>query len=339
MVIHTASLPDSCSLTGGSSLSLVKKGWRRAAKTAIQWMVVIATIAVIFRLGSRHRNEVRDLNLEFDFFWLINSAVAVTAANLLLPLGWRRLVASYGHVLAAGRAVRLWCLAQTARYLPTGLVAVASRLQLATKEGIPRSLTAVSIAIETFVLFTWAVVICVLFVPSTVVPDITRLVAGLLAGLGLVAAPWIIPVVGIRVSRIDKFAIPTPDRRLLVHGVALLGASVAVRAIGTVALAAAFLDLSSDDVSLVVGAAYAAVIAGMIGITPAGLGVREGVMAAVLVDRFGIADAAAFALLSRAWEFGFEMAFLGAASWWGRRHRGEGDSTAESNVDACRRFS
>ena len=91
--------------------------------------------------------------------------------------------------------------------------------------------------------------------------------------------------------------------------------------------------------SLVVGAAYAAVIAGMIGITPAGLGVREGVMAAVLVDRFGIADAAAFALLIRAWEFGFEMELLGAASWWGRRHRGEGGSTAESNVAACRRFS
>ena len=111
-----------------------------------------------------------------------------------------------------------------------------------------------------------------------------------------------------------------------------MGASVAVRAVGTLALAAAFLTVDSTDVSLVIGASYAAVIAGMVGVTPAGLGVREGVLAAMLVDRFGLADAAAFALLSRVWEFGFEMAFLGAAWWWGRRRSNEG-VVAESGDD------
>ena len=236
--------------------------------------------------------------------------------------------------MAAGRAVRLWCLAQTARYLPTGLVAVASRLQLATKEGIPRSLTAISIAVETLVLLGWAVVICTLFVPSTVLPEIMRWVSGVIAATGLVAAPWWIPAIGERLSRVKKFAIPQPRRRLLVDGVALLGASVAVRAVGTVALAAAFLEVDSADVSLIIGASYAAVIAGMIGITPAGLGVREGVLTAILVNRFGLADAAAFALLSRVWEFGFEMAFLGAASWWGRQRPQNDQIGAESGVDA-----
>ena len=72
-------------------------------------------------------------------------------------------------------------------------------------------------------------------------------------------------------------------------------------------------------------------VAGMVGVTPAGLGVREGVMAAILVDRFGLADAAAFALLSRAWEFSFEMVFLGAASWWGRRRPHNSDMRADSD--------
>lgn len=314
----------------------MNKRWRQGAKTAAQWIVVIATVVVIFRVGNRHWSEFNDLNLQFDLFWLINAAIATTAANLLLPLGWRRLIASYGRCVAAGRAVRLWCLAQTARYLPTGLVAVASRLQLATKEGIPRSLTAISIAVETLVLLGWAVVICTLFVPSTVLPEIMRWVSGVIAATGLVAAPWWIPAIGERLSRVKKFAIPQPRRRLLVDGVALLGASVAVRAVGTVALAAAFLEVDSADVSLIIGASYAAIIAGMIGITPAGLGVREGVLTAILVDRFGLADAAAFALLSRVWEFGFEMAFLGAASWWGR-HRPQNDQIgAESGVDAGR---
>jgi len=101
----------------------------------------------------------------------------------------------------------------------------------------------------------------------------------------------------------------------------LLGASVATRAVGTICLAAGFLHVDSGDIPLVIGAAYAAVVAGMIGVTPAGLGVREGVMAAILAKQFGLADAAAFALMTRAWEFASEMLFLAVASWWGRNRQ------------------
>tara|TARA_B100000674_G_scaffold216319_1_gene177405 strand:- start:120 stop:347 length:228 start_codon:yes stop_codon:yes gene_type:complete len=70
----------------------------------------------------------------------------------------------------------------------------------------------------------------------------------------------------------------------------------------------------------------------MIGVTPAGLGVREGVMAAILASHFGLVDAAAFALLSRAWEFSFEMLFLAAATWWGRQRKSPTQSGMDSHV-------
>ncbi len=316
----------------GSTLGSVNQSWWRIAKTAAQWAVVIATIVIIFRIADQYGSDLKTLNLRFEPFWLINAAIATTTANLLLPLGWRRLIASFGQFLAAGRAVRLWCLAQTARYLPTGLVAVVSRLQLAVKEGIPRAVTATSIVVETLVLFGWALLASALFVPSTVIPGFARLVIAITAALTLVAAPWVIPGVMARLSRNGQFVLPVNNRRLLADAVALLGASVAARAVGTVALAVAFFEANSVDVPLIIGASYAAVIAGMVGVTPAGLGVREGVLAAMLVDSFGLADAAAFALLSRVWEFGFEMAFLGAASWWGRRRSIEG-VVAESGDD------
>ena len=287
---------------------------------------------MILRVGNQHWNELRALELRFDLFWVVSAAVATTAANLLLPLGWRSLIASYGTVVAAGRAMRIWCLAQSARYVPTGLVAIASRLQLAAKEGIPRAVTAVSIAVETLALVAWALVVCAVFVPATILPGVTRWVLGVAALSGLAAAPWIIQGIGGRLPATGKVEVPTPQRRLLTQGIAILGASVTVRAVGTLALAAAFLTVDSTDVPLVIGASYAAVIAGMVGVTPAGLGVREGVLAAMLVDRFGLADAAAFALLSRVWEFGFEMGFLGVAWWWGRRRSNEG-VVAESGDD------
>ena len=87
-----------------------------------------------------------------------------------------------------------------------------------------------------------------------------------------------------------------------------------------------------SDVTLIIGAAYAGVAAGMVGITPAGLGVREGVMTAILAHRFGLSDAAAFALVSRAWEFAFEMVFLMVASWWGRGSQSNSEPDKDSSA-------
>ena len=304
--------------------------WLERGKTAIRWIVVFATIAILFRVGADYGTDLTAIDLDFELFWLLNSAVATTAANLLLPLGWRRLVISFGQFLPASRAVRLWCLAQTGRYLPTGLVAVVSRLQLAAKDGISRSITAVSMATETAVLFGWALLICTVFVPASILPQATRWAVGIICAIGLSAAPWLVPSFTNRLSLIKKLALPRSRPRFTAEGIALLGLSVAARAIGTSCLALSFLHLAFDDIPLIIGATYAGVAAGMLGVTPAGLGVREGVITAVLASRLGLSEAAAFALLSRSWEFAFEMTFLGAASWWGRDREHKRESTEDS---------
>ena len=304
--------------------------WRSSTKRLIQWAVVIATIVVIIRVGSQRGSDLQGLDLDLNFFWLGSAAVATATANLLLPMGWNCLITSFGNGLTTGRAVRLWCLAQTARYVPTGLLAVVSRVQLATKEGISRSLTIASVAVETGALLCWSVVFCALFVPSTTLPELVRWLAGGCSALILLCSPWLIRRVPQSFPILRAISTVAPDSSLLMRAFGLWGVSVAVRGIGAVCLAAGFLNLHSDDVTIVVGAMYASVVAGMIGITPAGLGVREGVMTAILASRFGLADAAAFSLFVRAWEFGSEMLFLGAASWWGR-HR---ESPTQSGMDS-----
>ena len=306
--------------------------WRSFTKRLIQWAVVIATIVVVIRVGSQRGSDLQGLDVDLNFFWLGSAAVATATANLLLPMGWNCLIASFGSGLATGRAIRLWCLAQTARYVPTGLLAVVSRVQLATKEGISRSLTLASVAIETGALLCWSVFLCTLFVPSTTFPELVRWLAGGCSALILFCSPWLIRRVPQSFPILRSIGTVVPDSSLLVRAFGLWGVSVAVRGIGTVCLAAGFLTLSSDDVPLVVGAMYAAVVAGMIGITPAGLGVREGVMTAILASRFGLADAAAFSLFVRAWEFGSEMLFLGAASWWGRHRKSPTQSGMDSEI-------
>ena len=295
--------------------------------------MIVATAAVGFRVGSDHWSELKAVELDFDVFWIVNAAIATTAANLLLPLGWRQILIAFDQMLSAGPAVRLWCFAQTARYLPTGLLAVASRIQLATKVGISRTVTASSLVIETAILFGWALLVCAIFVPSATLPPGVRWLLALGCALGLFSSPWVISFACLRLSRFQKLALPKPHPGSMAKSVGLMGASIASRAIGTTCLAIGLLNIGSTDVPLIIGAVYAGIAAGMIGITPAGLGVREGVITAILANRFGLSDAAAFALVSRAWEFGFEIMFLVVASWWGRHNA---DSGKDSSISAAK---
>ena len=281
-----------------------------------RWITVVATAVILLNLAIQHSSELSGFSFDMAPYWLIPALLATTAANLLLPLGWTFLVRAYGHEISRNSAVKLWCLAQTGRYLPTGLIAVASRISLALKFSIPKSVTAASVAVETLFLVGWAAVVCALFIPSNFLPLPFKWLLGLAALSGLLLLPALMSGIGAKLTKTNPLKGDISTRRHIHKAGTLFGASILTRTLGIVALAFAFLDIQANDVNLLIGASYAGILAGMIGITPAGLGVREGVVATILATQLGVGDATAFAVLSRAWEFGAEMLFLGAASWW-----------------------
>ena len=289
---------------------------------AIRWATVIATIAVLINLAFKHSSDLTGFSFKISPHWLIPALIATTVANLLLPLGWQNLVRAYGHEINKSSAIKLWCLAQTGRYLPTGLIAVASRISLALKFSIPKSVTAASIAVETLFLIGWAAVVCAIFIPSTFLPLAFKCLLGLAALSGLLILPLLMSGIGAKLTKTNPLKGDASTRRHIYQAGTLFGASVLIRTLGIVALAFAFLDIQGSDINLLIGATYAGILAGMIGITPAGIGVREGVITTILATQLGIGDATAFAVLSRAWEFGAEMLFLGAASWWDHKKKG-----------------
>jgi uncharacterized membrane protein YbhN (UPF0104 family) len=177
-----------------------------------------------------------------------------------------------------------------------------------------------SFAIESLLLIGWATLIGAIFIPSSVVSTPTRVVLATGAAVALATLPWSLRVLGGRMKRLAALAPDKLQSKEMVEAVGLFGLNSTLRAARFVALAAALLPLTAGDVPLVLGAGYAGVIAGMIGITPAGLGVREGVIVAVLAREFGVGDAAALAVLLRAWDLVFELGFLAVATWVGR-HR------------------
>jgi uncharacterized membrane protein YbhN (UPF0104 family) len=209
--------------------------------------------------------------------------------------------------------VRIWSVSQASRFVPGNVALVASRVLLTARHGVARSLAAGSLALEVGLIVVWGGFFAS-WLPSTWLAGWLRLL--LAAGtLGVLAAlPLVLRPVG---RRWPSFAGLRVGH--LYEAVALYGINNLVRATGCVFVAAALDDLRWGDAFLVIGAVNLAAVVGMLGVTPAGLGVREGVITVLLAPRFGAGNAAAMAVAFRAWEFLFELVWLGVALVWERR--------------------
>lgn len=271
--------------------------------------VVLGFLAVAL---VRNASRLRDVDLDLAPGWLLAAAPFTFAGGLLLPQAWREVLAAYGSRIPASTALRVWCVAQAARLVPGTVAFVASRIVLTVRLGVPRSVATASFAIEMAMLALW----CAWFtswLPSTQVPGLLRLAIVLGATLALVLVPLALRFAGVRVSWFPS-ADTERARPTVAYGAVLLyGVNNLVRTIGFFFVTAAFVPVRAGDLFLVVAATNLGALAGMIGITPAGIGVREGALVALLGDRFGFGNAAALAAVYRMWEFAFELVWLAIA--------------------------
>lgn len=270
-------------------------------------LVFAAVIAVLLvRAAVDHWSDLREVELRFDWWWLLAAAPFPLVAGVVLPLAWRSIVAAHDTPLPPRTAVRVWWLSQTGRFVPGYVTWVASRVVMAGKEGVGRRLAAASLLLEAGLIALWGAVLAS-WVPSSSIAGPLRLLLGAGGVAGLVALPWVLPLA--------RRLLPVTDYRPsgIYGSVALFGLNALLRGGGLVLVTAAVHPIEAGDAWLIIGAANAGMVVGMVGITPAGLGVREGAIAALLGARFGVGDAAALAVLYRAWDFAFELVWLAIA--------------------------
>lgn len=306
--------------------------------TAVRWLLGLATAAMIIWLAVRYWDDLRRIDLRVDVVGLLGAVVVSMTATWCLALGWRELIGGYGTPLPQRQALRIWMLSQATRYLPTGLVPIVARAGLAAPLGMNRAAAGASVVVETATLVGWSAVFAALWAPAdwlgTAGGWLARIVIGFGAAVGLVTLPWTLAGAGTWWRRIDGLMRRTAALRWLserIHSDTLsaerttvwratfvYGLAVVQRLMAAVLLAGALLAAGADDIWLIAGATAAGIVVGMVGITPAGLGVREVVVAALLAERFGVGDAAAFAIAVRVLEFAHELVLLPLAAAAGR---------------------
>ena len=294
---------------------------RRTVVRVVRTVLALGAVGVLVLIGRRNAADLAHVHLRLRPAWLALAVPLYAVGSLSLALGWRELLTAFGHRLPLGVAVRVWWRAQLARYVPTGLAAFASRAALARQEGVPTALGAASMALELAALVGWACLMAAIGLPSSLLATPLRWALGVGAATGLATLPVLYPWAAGAFRRVPALAAlaHTRGRRAPLYGaLGLYGAFSAAKAAAFVAFTAALVPIHARDAWLVAGTVQAAGVIGLIGVTPAGIGVRETAMVGLLYRRIGTPDAAALAVAWRAFEFAFELAWLGLGTAWRR---------------------
>jgi glycosyltransferase 2 family protein len=291
-----------------------------------RWLTaaVLALVAGFFvaTLASRW-NDVISVN------WRLRPGLFALAC-VLLAVSYALVAWLWGLALqrAAGTrvvvGVRVWFLSNLARYVPGNVWSYVGAVELARREGVARPTTLAVMALTQVL----SVGVALLVGLPVLVAERARLGRpALLGAVVVVAAAGLAALFRRRLLALARRRLPgfdpaglTPSAGTVVLLVVGYAAYWAVTGLAFAALVASLASLAAADVPLVVAAYAAAYAAGFLALlTPAGLGVREGVLVVALAPVLPAGPALVVALVSRVWMMLAELAGAGVAHLAARR--------------------
>jgi uncharacterized membrane protein YbhN (UPF0104 family) len=281
-------------------------------------IAVLAVVAGFFLATLAARwNDVISLK------WRLQPAVFALAC-VLLALSYGLVACLWGLALrrAAGTHVaagaRIWFLSNLARYVPGNVWSYVGAVELARREGVARRTTLAVMALTQVlsVGVALAVGLPVLLAERARLGRPALLGAVVAVVVAALAALFRRPLLALARRRVPGFDLGelTPSAGTVVLLVLGYAAYWAVTGLAFAALVASLYPLAAGDIPLLVAAYAAAYAAGFLALlTPAGLGVREGVLVVALAPVLPAGPALVVALVSRVWMMLLELAGAGVA--------------------------
>ena len=294
-------------------------GRLRAIAAVVQAIVLAAALAYIaWNLVGQWQSLRRHA-------WTLQAAPTI----LSLPLAagwflcrawlWQRILACFGYPLAYRRALRTFMLAELSRYLPGTVWHVFGRSYYSGRQGVPTAVTLTGMVLEMALVALTAVA----FFPLRALGQrhffeglaIWGAAAALL--LVVIAHPRVtVPLVNTALRRLNKPTIPAQLRHRDIFAMVALCALMWLSLCAGFVILAAGVAPAAARVPIAVAASFpTAWFAGLIAIaSPGGLGVREGVLAALLAGLLPGGMGVVVALVSRLWLTGVEL-LCAAVAW------------------------
>src|SRR5829696_3726236 len=271
-----------------------------------RWLtaVVLAVVAGFFvaTLAARW-NDVISLKWRLDPWLFVAATVLLALSYGLVAWLWGLALHRYAGTPTSSGA-RIWFLSNLARYVPGNVWSYVGAVELARREGVARRVTLAVMALTQ-----------ILSVGVAVAAGLPVL----LAELAVLFRGRLLELARRRMPGFDPAEL-TPSAGTVAWLVAGYAVYWAVTGLAFAALVAALHPLAAGDVPLVVAAYAAAYAAGFLALlTPAGLGVREGVLVVALAPVLPAGPPLVVALVSRLWMMLVELAGAAVAHLVARR--------------------
>jgi len=291
-------------LTTDDEPAVATRGWRRWAVNGIKiaFLVAVVVAGVLYVAGKW--TEVSDAVASMNPVWLVLAFLAVIVALVLSMLSWIVVWPAFGIRLPVLRGGRVFFVSQLGKYLPGSVWPIAAQAQMAGEVGLAKS--------------------------SSIVLSLISMLVSIATGLGLgaVLVPfidvhlledyWWLPIVGVAFLvcltppvmrfgvRLALRILRRPDAQFT-YGWRVAGQSSGLQAanwlFAGVQLWLVLIGLGVDPARSFVPSIAAMALAFALGVLlipfPAGIGVREFVLTAVLASVTGAGVAVTAAILSR----------------------------------------
>jgi uncharacterized membrane protein YbhN (UPF0104 family) len=284
---------------------------QRILRAAGQVIVLGGALWFLVRTAQPHWDTLTSLPQPIAWVPLSLGSLLWLASYTLLVLLWAESLRWWGARLAWFEAVRVFFVANLARYVPGGIWQFAGLAALALDVGISPAAAAGAVLVQQLVLLATGLVFALVLAPSFLSAQAAALPPAALAAAGagalavlMIVFPWALPILKRRLERMTQRPLPLPNASALGFAAFIAGC-----ALGWVGYGASFWlfarSLLGDGAPGMVtaGSAFvAAYVAGIIAVfAPGGLVVREAALVAALGPRIGVPHALLLAVGSRLW--------------------------------------
>ncbi len=300
-----------------------RASWLRAAQIALVLLVLWFAWRAIGVVWADYQRQ--PLRVDANWAMIAGSGVLVLASHGLLIELWRLLLRRWDQRVAPLDAARIWLVSALGRWVPGRVWQIGAMAVLAGRVGVSPVAATGSAIVNTVVNIAAGVVVGVatgtallraLVGTDARFPIRIETAAALLAVagcIGLSMLPWLLPRIGVVLSRVTGRSIDLPRITPSVLWLIVLGhvASWVLYGVAFQWLAIGVLgSLGGATVSYVAVYTVSYILGYLAFIVPGGLGVREFALAAGLTT-MGLAspaEAAVLAIVSRLWLTVLEIA-------------------------------
>ncbi|NHI20306.1 flippase-like domain-containing protein [Phycicoccus endophyticus] len=296
-----------------------------AARYGLLALVLVAVLAALARNWDQVSAELARLG------WPVLglSLLLATLAPVLTLLGWRRILAELGSDLHRAPAASVFFVGQLGKYVPGSVWSVLAQAEMGVRLGVPRRRMAVTSLVSIVLAALCGGLVGVVALPRLLSRGHTGATGWVLAGALALGAVLLWPPL---LNGLVERGLRLLRRPPLEHG---LGAGAVLETVGwftaawlcagvgvavlvhELAPAASLLDLVVVGVC---GFALASAVGQVSVVLPAGLGVRDGVLALLLVTVMPASAAAAVVVVARFLTVVADLVVAGGGWAWGRRH-------------------